>query len=330
MKKHFLVQWAQRVSIFLTCTVAFNLYAQPYPNRPINMILPFPTGGGTDVAARLFAKYFSEELAQNVVVDNRPGAGGNLGAGLFAKSQPDGYTLLFTAQSPVTIADSVSKNLSFNPQVDLVPVVLTQLTPVLVVVPSDLPVKNLNDLIHQSHALKANLNFGSPGAGNEFHLVSEWLKKDLKMDITHIPYKGSGPALIDLIAGRIQMMVASPASVSQYMADGRLRAIATLSKDRLSGFPKVPTAVESGFPSIVYDAWFGLFVPLHTPPLVITRLEKAAQAISQHAAYRNQVIALGMLPVAMGASEFKMVIKKNREVWSNLVPSLSLSEDIYK
>ncbi len=330
MKKLSLVQWIKCATVFLTCTVSFNLFAQAYPNRPINMILPFPTGGGTDVAARLFAKYFSEELGQNVVVENRPGAGGNLGAGLFAKSHPDGYTLLFTAQSPVTIADSVSKNLSFNPQVDLVPVVLTQLTPVLVVVPSDLPVKNLEDLVHQSHALKANLNFGSPGAGNEFHLVSEWLKKDLKMDITHIPYKGSGPALIDLIAGRIQMMVASPASVSQYIADGRIRAIATLSKDRLSGFPRVPTAIESGFPNIVYDAWFGLFVPLNTPPVVITRLEKAAEATSQHLGYRNQVLALGMIPVAMSASEFKTIIKKNREVWSNLIPALKLSEDIYK
>jgi tripartite-type tricarboxylate transporter receptor subunit TctC len=309
---------------------ALTVAAQTYPSRPVTMIVPFPPAGGTDVAARLFAQELGERLGQSVIVDNRPGAGGNLGTGIFVRAPADGYTLLFTAQSPVTIADSISPRLPFNPARDLVPVALTQLTPVLVVVPGSLPVKSLSDLAALSRSSPGKLFFGSPGTGNELHLAGEWLKRELKLDITHVPYKGTGPALLDLIANRTQMMVASPASVSQHIAEGRLRAIATLSAQRLPGFPQVPTAVESGFPQLIYDAWFGLFVPANTPAPVVARLEKEASAISMIPAYRRRITELGMIPAAIASSEFGDTIRKNRAVWSSLVPSLNLTEDIYK
>ncbi|WP_063887741.1 tripartite tricarboxylate transporter substrate binding protein [Pseudorhodoferax sp. Leaf265] len=312
------------------CLWGLAVAAQTYPTRPVTLIVPFPPGGGTDVAARLFAKELGDRLGQSVVVDNRAGAAGNLGTGVFVRAAADGYTLLFTAQSPVTIADSISPKLPYSPTRDLVPIALTQLTPVLVVVPANLPVKSLAELAKVSRANPSSLFFGSPGTGNELHLAGEWLKREARMDITHVPYKGSGPALQDLLAGRIQMLVASPASVSQHIADGRLRAIATLSTQRLAGFPDVPTAAESGYPQLVYDAWFGLFAPKNTPAPVVKRLEQEAAAIASVPGYRRQLSDLGVLASGDGAQAFAGTIGKNRAVWSDLVKSLHLTEDIYK
>lgn len=312
------------------CLLSIAAGAQSYPTRPVTMIVPFPPGGGTDVAARLFAKELGERLGQSVVVDNRAGAAGNLGTSVFVRAVPDGYTLLFTAQSPVTIADSISAKLPYSPTRDLMPIALTQLTPVLIVVPGNLPAKSLAELAAASRASPGSFFFGSPGTGNELHLAAEWLKREARIDITHVPYKGSGPALQDLLAGRIQMLVASPASVGQYIADGRLRAIATLSAQRLSGYPEVPTAVESGFPHLVYEAWFGLFAPKNTPTPVIKRLEKEAMTIASVPGYRKQLSGLGVLPSAAGAQAFTDTIERNRAVWSGLVRSLNLTEDIYR
>ena len=316
------------IVLLLTCAVA--AHAQPYPSRPITLITPFPPAGGTDVAARLFAQQLSELVKQPVVVDNRPGAGGNLGTGTFARATADGYTLLFTAQSPITIADRISSKLPFNAERDFVPVVATQFTPVMVVVPASLPVNSLDELAALSRAAPGTLFFGSPGIGNELHLVGEWVKRDMKMDIAHVPYKGSGPALTDLLAGRIHMLIASPASVSQYIADGRLKALAILSKQRLPSLPSVPTSAESGHPQLVADAWFGLFALKSTPQEVVSFLAATAEAIAARPAYRTQVSSLGMVPVAIAPKEFRDIIKSNRAVWGSLVPFLNLSDDIYK
>jgi tripartite-type tricarboxylate transporter receptor subunit TctC len=304
--------------------------AQTYPVKPISMILPFPPSGGTDVAARTFAQQLSERLGQGVIVDSRPGAGGTLGTGIFARAAADGYTLLFTAQSPITTADLIVPSLSYSPARDLVPVALTHWTPLLVVVPPNLNVANLGEFAAATRAAPGTFFFGSPGSGNELHLVAEWIKRELKMDITHVPYKGSGPALIDLMAGRTQMLVASPASVSQHIAQGRLKAIATLSNQRLPGFPNVPTAAESGYPQLHYDAWFGLFARAGTPIAILARLQKEAEALASAPAYRKQVSDLGMIPVALGSNEFAQVIQRNRALWSTLVPSLNLTEEIFK
>lgn len=318
---------------WLLCAAAVASFAamgQTYPTRPVTLVVPFPPGGGTDVAARVFAARLSERLGQSVIVDNRAGAAGNLGTANVARAAADGYTLLFTAQSPITIADSVSPKLPYAPVRDLVPVALTQLTPVLVVVPANLPVKSLKEFAALSHATPGKLFFGSPGLGNELHLAAEWIKRDLKIDMTHVPYKGSAPALQDLMAGRVHLLVASPASVSQFVAEGRLRAIATLSARRLESFPDVPTVVEAGDAELVYEAWFGLFAPRDTPAPVLKTLQKAAAAIAAEPAYRKQLADMGVMSSADGSEAFAETIRRNRSVWSGLVRSLSLTEDIYK
>lgn len=321
---------ARRTLAAFSCLLAMAAAAQTYPARPVTMVLPFPPGGGTDVAARVFAKELGDRLGQSVVVENKAGAAGNLGTASFARSPADGQTLLFTAQSPVTIADSVSHKLSYSPVKDLVPVALTHRTPVLVVVPASIPARTLGELAQLSHSRPQALFFASPGTGNELHLAAEWLKREAKIDMTHVPYKGSGPALQDLLAGRVHMLVASPSSVRAYIADGKLRAIATMSAQRLEGFPQVPTAVESGFPQLVYEAWFGLFVPAHTPDFVVKRLEAEVTAMASSPAYRKQVQDLGLVPESQGPAAFAKIIHTNRSVWSGLVRSLQLTEDIYK
>ncbi len=303
---------------------------QAYPNRPITLITPFPPGGGTDVSARTFAQRLTERLGQNVIVENRGGASGNIGTAQFVKAAPDGYTLLFTAQSPITVADSLNPKLPFDPVRDLTPVALTHWTPLVIVCGSALPVSNLKEFAAYANQNPGKIFFGSPGTGNELHLVAELVKYEAKIDMTHVPFKGSGPALIDLIAGRVHMLVASPSSVRQYLADGRLKAIATLSSERLPSRASVPTAAESGYPRLVADAWFGIFAPARTPAYVIDRLNREVAETAANPAYQAQIRSLGMEPAALRSNEFREVIQKYRSMWSELIRTTGLKDEIDK
>jgi tripartite-type tricarboxylate transporter receptor subunit TctC len=293
--------------------------AQSWPTRPVTLLTPFPPGGGTDVTARTFALKLAERLGQNVLVENRGGASGNIGTAQFVKMAPDGHVLLFTAQSPITIADSLDPKLSFDPVRDLMPVALTQWTPVIIVTPGSHAPNSIREFAAHANQNTGKVFFGSPGTGNELHLVAELIKQEAKIDMTHVPYKGSGPALVDLLAGRTQLLVASPSSVRQYLADGRLKAIAALSKQRVPSLPAVPTAAESGYPDLVADAWFGVFAPARTPAHVIERLNREIAQMATDAAYQQQVRALGMEPAALRPKEFEEVIRSYRNLWSGLI-----------
>lgn len=304
--------------------------AQTYPSRPLTLLTPFPPGGGTDVTARTFAQKLAERLGQNVLVENRGGASGNIGTVQFVKMAADGHVLLFTAQSPITIADSLDPKLSFDPVRDLMPVALTQWTPVIVVTPGAFPPNSIRDFAAHANQNAGKVFFGSPGTGNELHLAAELIKQAAKIDMTHVPFKGSGPALVDLLAGRTQLLVASPSSVRQYLVDGRLKAIAILSKQRLATLPAVPTAVEGGFSELVSDAWFGVFAPLKTPAYVFERLNREIAAMSSDPAYQQQIRALGMEPAALKPKEFEEVIQNYRAVWSSLIRARGIKAEIDK
>ena len=301
--------------------------AQSYPARSITFLTPFPPGGGTDVSARMLAQKLAAILGVNVVVENRGGASGNIGTAQFVKLPADGYNLLFTAQSPITIAPSLYPKLPFDPGRDLVPLAITQWTPLIVVSPKSLPADTLQELVTLSASQPGKLFYASPGTGNELHLLGAWLRQELKADLTHVPYKGSGPALVDLVAGRTHLLVASPSSVRQYLADGRLKALATLSQRRLGSLPNVPTASESGFPVLTAEAWFGLFAPVKTPQAVMEKIFAAVQLAAQDNVYQQQIRGLGMEPAAVGSAEFQQLINRYRGLWSDLIRSQSITPE---
>jgi tripartite-type tricarboxylate transporter receptor subunit TctC len=304
--------------------------AQTYPSHPIILVVSAPPGGGTDVSARTLAQRLGEKLGQPVVVENKPGANANIGAAQVARAKADGYTLLYTAQSPITIADQLEPKITYDPVNDLLPVVLTQITPVIVVAPTSLGVKNLAELVAYTKQNPNKTFYGSPGIGNELHLDAELVRQALNIDTKHVPYRGSGPALLDLIAGRTQFMVASPSSVKGHISEGRLVILATLSKDRLPSHPNVPTAIESGYPQLTTEAWFGIFAPAKTLPTVSALIRKAVMEVNNDQAYQKQVSDLGMRPVAMPEDEFRDLIKDYRRTWRRLIDSgaISASENL--
>ncbi len=251
--------------------LAFGAHAQDFPNRTIRLVVPFSPGGSTDGISRHLAQKLTVALGQPMVVENRPGAGGTLGTDLVAKSKPDGYTLLFVATS-TAINQALFTNLPYDTMKDLDPVIhLVNLSGLLVVHP-DLPVRTVPELIALARAKPGSLNYASAGNGTTLHLAAEMFNALAKTEITHVPYKGSGPALTDLIGGRVQMLFANMPGTVQHVRAGRIRVIAVTDEKRSPVFPEVPTVAESGVPGYRATGWFGIMAPAGTPREVVERL----------------------------------------------------------
>lgn len=245
--------------------------AQPYPDKPVRFVVPFAPGGGTDIAGRVAAQALSDVLGQTFVVDNRPGAGSLLGAEIVAKSPPNGYTLLF---GNISLAFNVGlfRKMPFDPARDLVAITLVADQPNILVVNPGVPARTFGEFVAYARANPGKLNFASAGTGSGTHLAAELLRRELKLDMTHIPYKGTGPALTDLIGGQVQWMLSTFASALPYVQNGRLRALAVTGAKRSPAAPEVPTVAESGVPGYQYSTWYGLFAPGGTPPPLVDRL----------------------------------------------------------
>ena len=249
--------------------------AQAWPQKPITMVVPWPAGGPSDIAARPVAKGLQEALGQTVVVDNRGGAGGNIGSAFVAKGAADGYTILVTSSAPIVINPSVYKQMPFNPATELTPVTNLLRVPLVLVAHPSVPAKNLKELMAHIKAQQGKFQYASSGNGTPQHLTSELFKTVGKLDMVHVPYKGSAPAINDVVGGHAPIMFDSTIAILPFIKSGKVKPIAISSAKRSAELPDVPTFAEAGLPGVESYAWYGMFVPAKTPKEVVARLNAA-------------------------------------------------------
>ncbi|WP_326540163.1 Bug family tripartite tricarboxylate transporter substrate binding protein [Pseudorhodoferax sp.] len=292
--------------------------AQSFPQRPLTLVLPYAPGGSADVLGRVLAAEMQRELGQTVVVEYKPGAGGNIGAEWVARQGPsDGHTVLFAASS---LATSVSlSKLNFDPRRDLQPVAGLAAIPSLMLVSSDSPFTSVGDVLKAARARPKELTFGSSGLATGSHLAGELFAMQANVELTHVPYRGSGAVYPDLIGQRIQLLFDVMGSSAGHVKGGRVRALATTSARRASDFPEVPTLAESGLPGYEFETWFGLFVPAAVPSPTVTRLEQAALVALRSAPFKERLSQAAATPIPDSASAFGRYFTSDVERWAKLV-----------
>lgn len=298
--------------------------AQTYPNRAITIIAPFPAGGLVDVLARAVGEEISKTLGQPVIVENKPGAGGNLGAELVAKAAPDGYTLLMTSPGIQSINQFLYKSMPFDPDTAFVPISLVADMPMLVLVHPKTNIKTLKDLVATAKANPGKLNFGSAGVGTTGHLGQALLVHVGDMKISHVPYRGAAPAVNDLVAGHIDGVVDNPPIVIPHIKSGTITPLAVAAKERLSVLPDVPTSVEAGLPDWQASSWFGLMAPAGTPADIVKRLQaEVAKAVRQPSMQRF-VTESGVKLVGNTPEEFAKIIRDERKKWGDIIKAANI------
>ena len=317
-------RWA--LAIVMVC-VAPGAFAQAYPNHVIRLVVPFPAGGTTDILARAAAQKLTESLGQPVVVDNRPGAGGNIGADVVAKSAPDGYTLLMGTVGTHAINPSLYTKMPYDHVKDFVPVVLVAGVPNVLVVNPSVPVNSVADLIKLAKSKPGAINFASSGSGTSIHLSGELFKTMAGVDMTHVPYKGSAPALTDLIGGQVQVMFDNLPSALPQIKGGKLRAIAVTSLKRAPVLPDVPTISESGLPGFEASSWFGVLAPAGTPAPIVARLNSEVNKWLQSPEAREQLLAQGAVAAGGTPEQFAAHIRSETEKWAKVVKASGAKVD---
>ena len=299
--------------------------AQSWPVKPVRMIVPFATGGGTDIQARLFSAKLQPLLGQQVIVDNRTGAGGNIGAELVAKSPPDGYTVLFQSAS-LAVNASLYRKLNYNAIRDLAPVMLVSSTPLILVVHPSVPAKNVKELIALAKARPGVFNFGSNSTGTTSHLASELLKTMTGTKMTHVPYKGAGQAVIALASGEIDMLITTIAAALPHMESGRMRALAVTTLKRAPSVPNLPTVDETlkGFES---DNWYGLFFPAKTPEAILSRFHAEMSKVLTDPDVRKLMENQGATPLASSPAEMAAYLKREIEKYAKVIEASGARAD---
>ena len=320
LHKH-LPKWIGALAAALACAALPPQAAAAYPDKPIRLIVPFAPGGSTDILGRLLAEALLPILGQPVIVENKPGAGGNIGGDFVARAAPDGYTLLLAAAGPTVVNPSLYANMPFNPAKDLAPITCLEREHNLMVVTKSMPVKTLQEFLQYARANPGKLSFGSPGNGSPAQLAGELLKQQTGIQAEHVPYKGSGPAITDLVAGHIDFMIDNmPALLPQVKAGG-LRALAVPSDQRATAAPDIPTFDEAGQKGFVVMAWKGLMAPAGTDPAVIERVHAAVVKALQDPQLRARFQELGAEPLASTPAEFARQIADETAWWAKLVKS---------
>lgn len=292
--------------------------APGYPAKPVRVVVAFTPGGTTDILTRLVSQQLSERFKQQFLVDNKPGAGGNIGTEMVVRSAPDGYTLIVNSVGPIAVNPTLYKNLPYNPLSDLVPVVQIAEVPNVLVVHPSISAKTVDELIAYAKANPGKLNYGSTGVGTSSHLSSYMLGQRAGFEATHVPYKGAD-ALRDLLAGRIQFMFATIPSVMAQIQAGKLRPIAVSSAKRSRSMPDVPTVAEKGFPGFEAGSWFGFFAPKGTPESVILALNKSVNEVISVPAIEQQMIREGADPIGGTPAQFGQFVQREFEKWKVIV-----------
>jgi tripartite-type tricarboxylate transporter receptor subunit TctC len=298
-----------------------------YPDKPIRLVVPFPAGGATDFMARGLAQKLGEGLGQTVVVDNRGGAGGSVGAEAVATAAPDGYTLLFSTMGVLAINPSLYKSLRYDPAKSFVPVSLTHATANMLVVHPSIPANSVPELIAYAKANPDKLTFGSAGNGTSSHLSGELFKSMAGIDITHVPYKGTGPALTDLLTGRISMMIDTVSVHVENVRAGKLRALGVTSSKRAPNLPDVPTIAEAGLPGYDVSIWLGVLAPVGTPAEVVDRLNTEIGRAMSAADIKAQLTKAGIEPLHSTSLEFAATIRNDTAKWSKVVKASGATVD---
>ena len=319
----FILPFAAAAASFSACP-AFAAF----PDKPVKIVVPFAPGGGTDLVARTMGITMGQELGQPVIIDNKPGAGTIIGTDAVAKSPADGYTLVMATVAHV-VNPSIQSKLPYNYEKGFAPVMLVGVSPNVLVVRPDSPLKSVSDVIAAAKAKPGKLSFASQGAGTSAHLAGELFKNLTKTDITHIPYRGAGPALTDLLGGQVDMMFATAAASGPFLESGKLRAIAvtTATRSAAPSLAKVPTIAESGVSGYVADSWYGLFAPAGTPHDVIMKLNDAAKKAVQTDAFRKRVESEGLVINGGSPEEFDRYAKGEEARWRKVVKENHITTD---
>ena len=309
-----------RGSALVLLLLAFSAQAQPYPNRSVRIIVPYPPGSGTDIVARLLGQRIGESWGQPIVVDNRPGAGAIVGVDAVAKSAPDGYTLGIADTGPLAINPSLYPKLPYDPLRDFAPVIEVAKLPFMLVAHPSLGVSSVAELIAEARRRPGQINYASVGNGSGVHLATELFRKRAGIDIVHIPYKGSAPALTDVLAGTTPLMFVNLLSGLPLVRSGKLRALAVGTTERLRALPDVPTVSQAGVPGYQFEAWFGVIAPAGTPVAVVERLNSEFRKVLAAPEVRDRLLNEGgMEPVGGSAAQFARLIAAEREHWGKLV-----------
>ncbi len=296
----------------------------PYPSKPITLIVPFPAGGPTDLVARVIAQEMGKSMGQPVVIDNKGGANGNLGAVVAAKAPADGYTLLYNTSS-ITLSPALYKNLSYDLKRDFAPVALTAVIPLALVVAPNIPVENVKEFIAWVKAHPGKVSYGSAGNGNVTHLGAFQFVQANGLDAVHIPYKGSSPADVDLAGGQIQFMTDTVNSVMAFVKDKRMKMLAVTTAKRMSLFPDVPTLAESGMPGFEVGAWQGVLVPANTPKPVIQRLNLEVLKALQTPEVKQKLAQQGVEALSSTPEEYGNYISSELTRWVKVVKLAGIS-----
>jgi len=322
---HSSLRW---VALLLTAfsIVAPTLAQDKYPSRPIRMIVPYPPGGSTDPTGRAFAAWLTEALGQQVVVDNRPGAGSTIGHGLGAKATPDGYTLLLGTSGGLAVSPALNSKLPYDPVRDFTPIGLGVYTPFLLVVHAGLPAASLKEFIALSKAQSGGIVFASVGVGTPNHLGAELLKAMAGFQFVHVPYKGGGPAVVDLVAGRAQALVGGIPYAGPQVKAGRVRAIAIGHPARVSGWPDVPAIAET-LPGFSNTTWFGLLGPAGTPKAVVDRINAEMKRAVANPEFAKQLVAIGLEPASSTPAEFQDMIRAELKRWSKVIKEAGITAE---
>ena len=314
------------ICLFTITATTSVVQAQSYPTRPVRIVVPFAPGGATDIVTRIVAQRLTEAWGQTAVVDNRAGAGGNIGGDIVAKAAPDGYTLLMTSGSIVTANPHMYRKMPFNPERDLLAVTNVASGPQIVAVNPSFTGKTLKDLIAAARAKPRSINFGSAGVGTQTHLAAENLVTAAGIDVTHVPYKGEGPALTDLVAGQIQFVTPNLSAAIGFVQQGKLRALAVTSKERVKQLPNVPAVAET-LPGFENLGWFGFMLPAGTPTNVVNKIYQDTVKVLQSGDVRARFEQLGMDPVGNSPGEFARAIKEESAIWARVIRERKLYVD---
>ena len=311
--------------VAISFTLASNICAaQTYPTKPVRLIVPFTPGGSTDILARSVAQSLSDSLNQPFLIDNRPGAGGSIGAEAAARAPADGYTLLMGHIGTLAVNPSLYPKLGYDPLRDFAPVTLFAMVPNILVVHPALPVRSVSDLVGIGRAKPGSLHYSSGGAGSAAHLAVEYLKLETGADFVHVPYKGTGPAVADLIGGQVQFTMTGLPPALQHVRAGKLRAVAVASPRRLSLVPDLPTVAESGVPGFDATQWYGVVAPMGTPSAIVNLLAGEVRKSLSRGDVRKRLEAEGAEPVGSTPAEFGELIRTELLRWRKVVQGAKL------